>query len=369
MESTAQETKRADVAEIAVPYFMETGFSKLEKEVIDTGRCASCGACIAFCPRIEVREGVKTLVEYDPVCGMCYNHCPRTFLPTLEIEEEVFGTTRDSLADKAPDGEHRLLGVYRETYTGRATKPEIQEVAQDGGVVTSLLAYALADGIIDSVVVTDMNKNWSPHPKVVTSAEELISAAGSKYSVSPNVMGVKIAIDSGKEEIAFIGMPCQIQALRKVQTSKQPYEIGQDKIKLLVGLFCMENFKHALLIEKFVKDELGIDPADVEKFDITKGELWIYPKDGEEQAIPVKELHDYANEGCSFCSDFTAELADISVGSVGSKEGWNTVLSRSQLGEQLLQGAIDSGWIEANPMENLEPVSKLADIKKKKARE
>jgi len=64
--------------------------------------------------------------------------------------------------------------------------------------------------------------------------------------------------------------------------------------------------------------------------------------------------------------DYTAELADISVGSVGSEEGWSTVFVRTERGEEVVRGAVEKGYIEVMKMERagLESIRKLAKRKK-----
>ena len=51
----------------------------------------------------------------------------------------------------------------------------------------------------------------------------------------------------------------------------------------------------------------------------------------------------------------TAELSDISVGTVEGKEGWNTVIVRTAMGENLLKRAKKAGLIETRslPKDNL----------------
>jgi coenzyme F420 hydrogenase subunit beta len=43
---------------------------------------------------------------------------------------------------------------------------------------------------------------------------------------------------------------------------------------------------------------------------------------------------------CHFCSDYTAEFADLSFGGLGSPEGWTTVITRSKLGQEVLTDAL-----------------------------
>ncbi|MHC1567839.1 MAG: Coenzyme F420 hydrogenase/dehydrogenase, beta subunit C-terminal domain [Candidatus Syntropharchaeia archaeon] len=339
---------------IAMPTFFERGFSELKKDVIDRGLCSFCGACIAFCPRIGTSDEAPEIMEYDPLCGMCYAFCPKTFFPKEEIEEKIFGKKKRD----------RNFGIYEECVAARSKDEEILKNAQDGGVVTALIAFALENDIIDGVVATKSDEKWMPEPVVVSDKKELLSTAGTKYTLSPTITGIKKAIDDGFEKIGVIGTPCQIQAIRKIQTSEEPYQIGKEKIKLCIGLFCMESFGYDLITD-FMK-KLGVDPEKIEKFSIKKGKMWIRSKE-ETHVLSLKELEKYAKRACSFCSDFTAELADISVGSVGSPDRWSTIFVRSDLGRKLFKEAEKKGCIESKPIERLDPIKKLCEMKKERA--
>lgn len=48
--------------------------------------------------------------------------------------------------------------------------------------------------------------------------------------------------------------------------------------------------------------------------------------------MEIEELENAVRESCFFCTDFTARLADISV---GSPDGYSTVITRSKRGEEL----------------------------------
>lgn len=52
------------------------------------------------------------------------------------------------------------------------------------------------------------------------------------------------------------------------------------------------------------------------------------------------------------CMDYTAELADISVGSVGSEEGWSTVFVRTEKGEEVVESAVEKGYVEVKEIED-----------------
>ncbi len=332
---------------VRLPTFLEQGFSFLKRDVLNNRMCCLCGTCAAFCDKIEIKTSENELKpvlveEYDTICGMCYAFCPRTFLPLSEIEARIFG---EEEARKKEEGD--VLGIYRSCYAVRSKKGDIK--GQDGGAVTSLLAYALEAGIVDCAVTTTSDDQWRPIPKVAKSYEDLKQSAGTKYTIYPGVVGIKDAMEAGGEHIGFVGLPCQIQGLRKVQTSEQPYEVGKERIKLLIGLFCMENFKEGLL--DFVKAKLSLDLERVRKFDIKGKEFLVYYDKGKSYGIALDEIKPYESEGCSVCADYTAELADISVGSVGSEEGWSTVFARTKTGEEIVEGAVEKGYIEVKGIE------------------
>ena len=86
------------------------------------------------------------------------------------------------------------LGTYKEALSARSTDKKITDVSQDGGIVSALLCYALDEGIIEGAVVAGTpDEDWRPIPTVVTSADEVIAAAGTKYSMSPTLSAVKEA--------------------------------------------------------------------------------------------------------------------------------------------------------------------------------
>ncbi len=355
------EAKNEDVEEkfVRIPTYSEYGFHQLHSEVIKKNACCLCGTCIAFCEKITEKNGTPDFIEdYDTVCGMCYTFCPRTFLPLDDIEEKIFGMRRGS----ADCDEKENLGIYRGCYAVRARDEEITRRAQDGGAVTALLSCALDGGMIDCAVTTAADDEWNNRMTIARSREELIKSAGTKYVMYPGVVGIREAIEKEKcENIGFTGVPCQIQALRKIQTLDEPYEIGREKIKLLIGLFCMESFEPTLMT--FLRDSLEIDIRELRKLDIKKNELIVEEKNGRTHKISLSRIKEFARTGCLICRDFTAELADISVGSVGSPDGWSTVLPRTEIGEKLVDEASRKGYVDVREI-RIDAVNRIAKLKK-----
>lgn len=329
-------------------------FASLQVEIIKTNLCVSCGACAASCPvsHIAIVDEVPTPVGLCLSCQTCYYHCPRVSFSVEEVEKVIFGRTRR---------EDEPIGIHRSAYAARSKQRKVLRRCQDGGAVTSILANALATNSVDCAVVTGVEKErpWKPKPVVVSSFEDLVKRAGTNYCASPTLVGLASAVleyEMGK--VAMVGTPCQVRAIRKMQTSPWGHFKLSDAVKLTIGLFCMESFSynklHAYLERK------GIDLAKIDRFDIKKGQFKVSVRGKEILEVPIKELHHLVRTSCDACGDFTAEFADISVGGVGIPKGWSLVIARTEKGEDALMRAKEAGLLQLKPIEKVKPGLKSA---------
>ena len=315
-------------------------FGKLKREVIDPGICTLCGACVASCEVLEVVGGSPALKGPCTACGVCYNQCPRTI------------TTESS-----------LIGNVRDVFTAKTMLPEVK--GQDGGVVTSMLLYALEEGLIDSAVVTvkSADEPWKPVPIVAQTREDILRSAGSIYVHSLTMETLMSAIKRGSRSIGFVGPSCNIDAVHKMQNS--PYGLLHMFMRaniLKMGLFCMDTFNYEGL--KTFLGSKGIPLWAVQEMKIRKGKFSVRTEG--EHTFLLSDIDIYRNGSCTVCTDLTAEKADLSFGGVGSKEGYTTVLARTGLGLELFHDAQDRGYIKTEPLERngLEKVLRQAKAKK-----
>jgi len=358
------------------------GGSKLSRptgleRLIAEGLCTSCGACVAACPRGKLFSSsddssvVRKLGSYMSdvnclFCGLCYETCPLTHFPRDEIEEKFFGRKRK---------ESEEIGVYRGCYFARSTNKEILAAAQDGGAVTSLLAYGLRRRKVDCTVAAgaDGDGSWRPKPVIAKTIDELIGTAASKYTPCPTLASLKLAAGRYvKNRVAVAGLPCHIWAIRKTQMlseGRRPAFV--DSVEFTVGIFCHSLF-HYNRFMNFVRYQ-GIDPANVSKFTIKKGRFSVLLKEGKEildlSAIELAKEWNLDLECCLHCTDYLAEFADISVGGFGSPSGWSTIITRSDKGDLLLNEACKDGFLECVKQDDVpRGLFKLTEIKKRKAR-
>ena len=339
---------------------IDIGFQALNDLVIDKQNCVFCGSCISLCPRIGMNEKEPKLLEYDPECSTCFRYCPRTYFPTEMFERELFnGDANKSYS----------IGHYQKLVAAKSNDERVLRRAQNGGVVSSLLIHALESGLIDGVLLTDKDDKWFPKPVIARTHDEILSCVGSKYTISPTLITYREAIREFKlEKLAFVGVPCQINAVRKLQLSS-PLSEEYGKFKLIIGLYCRSNYTYDLL-KTFVQGELGIPLSTVMKFDVSNGDFYVYKKDGSIKQVPIKMTKQYIWNSCHYCKDFSAELADISVGSAGTfSNDWNSVILRTDIGEKVFNETINANKIQAsNNVDHLK-IEKIAFRKKTKITE
>ncbi|MFU2190884.1 MAG: Coenzyme F420 hydrogenase/dehydrogenase, beta subunit C-terminal domain [Methanobacterium sp.] len=162
--------------------------------------------------------------------------------------------------------------------------------------------------------------------------------------------------------VALVGTPCHIIAAEKMDHYAEV--LGRSPIDFKLGLFCMENFSH-LYLKEFLSEK-NIKIEDIDEFRVEKGYLWAYLNNGNVFKLPLSQAKSFMRKNCQVCMDYTSELADLSVGSVGSDQGWSTVIARTEKGLRALQKAENEGFIETKPFEesSLNLLTKLAKKKK-----
>ncbi|NPA62089.1 MAG: hypothetical protein GXN95_00865 [Methanococci archaeon] len=239
-----------------------------------------------------------------------------------------------------------------------SAKSKLNIEAQDGGFTTTFLGYCLEREILDAVVVVK-SKNWKPIAYLATNTVELLESPKSKYSISPNNKLLEYATEN-YDKVGLVGLPCHI--------------LGglQFDLTLKVGLFCTKNFYYDT-IKSIIKERFGVNIDEVYKMNITKGKFVVetLKREGFTKTekvvyeIPIKEIEKLCNLGCRVCTDFSAKYADVSVGSVGSEDGWNTVIVRNKMVEEIINDMVDKGLIEIKEEVDIKAVEKLEGIKKK----
>jgi len=354
-----------------------TGKEKIEPKrpkakqftTVKTYDCIRCGACMTVCSnglspalikeafdKQNVKKMMKLNADYCAGCSTCNFVCPTR----INLDHYTLG--HPLIEEEARKIEHQFLkgtkdenlGVYMDIDSAKSSID-----GQDGGVATALLVSGIEKGMFDAAIVVKRTDGYWAEAVIAENVDEIMVAKGTKYIRVPMMSKLEELIAKGKRKIALVGTACQVRAARRIQQLLL-HEYADLEL-FIIGLFCFECFGYKKLKEETAR-LLDVDLDHAEKTLIQKGK-YIVRVDGKDHSVKVEELNNAVEPGCFFCPDFTAEYSDISVGSVGSDEGYSTVIVRSDIGKKLFD-SLDL----AKGKVNKEEVTELAIFKKARAK-
>ncbi|MFZ3134757.1 Coenzyme F420 hydrogenase/dehydrogenase, beta subunit C-terminal domain [Methanothrix sp.] len=316
--------------------------------VLKDGLCTGCGTCLAVCSSnaidliLNENQGiyVPSIVSEKCInCGICLSICPGKGMDFSRSNLETSDNMHSS----------QLIGHYLKIYTGYSIDDEIRYNSSSGGIATQILLSAFNKGIIDHALVTKMNekKPLEPTSFIAKTATEIIEASKSKYCPVPlNTCLKKILKEEGK--YAVVGLPCHLHGIRNLEERNI---VLRERIILHIGLFC----HHCVSFQftKFLMDKLNINKEEIKEINY-RGKGWpgmmtIKKLDGHEIIIPMSHYWSipatylFTPRRCLFCSDATAEFADISLGDAWLKDfksdklGTSIIITRKDFSDQLIE--------------------------------
>ena len=312
--------------------------------------CLGCGACAYICPdeRVKLRdffeEGIRPVVEAGDCsgCPVCVEVCPAVRSDFVAGEE---------------------WGPIEAMWEGYASDAEIRFKGSSGGVLTAIGAYCVEvlgmGGVLH--IGQDADDPLRNRTRLSWSREELLAASGSRYSPASLCNGLGL-VEQAEAPCAVMGKPAEIAAVAKARRLRPKLN---ERIGVTLSFFCAETPSTggtaALL------DQMKVAPSSLRDLRY-RGHGWpghfAPTRKGEDEPcarMTYQEswafLQAHRPWSVQLWPDGSGELADISCGDPwyeqpdGRNPGSSLVVARTARGREIVQGAIDAGYLTLTPAE------------------
>ena len=310
-----------------------------------------------MCPYLVPFQGKVAVMDS---CSVTESRCSQ-FCPRMGVDIDLISNV---LFDVAYSGEP--LGEVREVIVARSREPEVRERAQYGGAVSTLMRVALESGLISTAVLTKL-VDGVPQGVTVSSAEEVLDCSGSSYLLCPVLEAFHKWQPGDNDKVGIVGTPCQTLALAHMRTCSLSAKSNVGRVNLVIGLFCTwalsHDFRKVLAkcapLSEIKKTDIPPPPANI--FNVCTADKCV--------SMPLDEVRPFVPDACTLCWDMTSEMTDVSVGAAEGIEGWNTVIIRTEKGQELVGTAMSKGLLETGklPKANLDHLTESARLKKRRA--
>jgi coenzyme F420 hydrogenase subunit beta len=192
---------------------------------------------------------------------------------------------------------------------------------------------------------------WSLEPiaKIASSVDEIVSGLGMQYLWTPVLSALNEAIyERGLTNLAVVGPPCVAEGAHKLMAADEgrlkPY---QDAIRVTVATFCTGVFMPHM-VNDFIERGMGIGRHEIQGLTTSavNDTLTISLRDSSQREVPLTQVRPFTRHGCASCDDYLGERSDIAIGTVGASSGYAALITRTRIGEAIVQNAVRSGLIE-----------------------
>lgn len=347
------------------------------KFIMHSDLCTRCGSCVGLSEGNIIftdREGdYRPIVVTEPsdlIADRMLLSCPG--------KEFDFKKYRQLFYHDAPEF-HVYTGPVYSINIGFASQPEVRSAGASGGIISAILIWLLKTGKIDGAVVTGMSdeKPWLTKSFIATTPEQILSAAQSKYIIT-SVNEILPEIESFNGRLAYVGLPPQVQSIRKLQAANDP---AVKNIEYIFGPF-YGNTLHFSSISSFLRSYKVKDYHQIKKLWFRYGEwpgnMRVELNDG--RIIQLPKFH--ANYLIPFhiltnsllCTDLSNEFTDISGGDAWAPvyeergRGFSMIIARSKKGQEILDAMKREGVLDLSPISINEAITMHShgyDLKKR----
>jgi coenzyme F420 hydrogenase subunit beta len=333
---------------------MNNRLLKTVEGVVSWRLCTGCGACVSACPENNIRlvdvpdQGLRPVVNRATCqkCGECIKVCPGIEVSHRSFDSEIIPELR------------KAWGPVLEVWQGYASDRQIRFNGSSGGIATALSLYCVEQEKCGGVlhIGAQLGRPLENVPVFSKSRRELLANTGSRYSPAGPCERIDW-IQEAASPCVFVGKPCDVVALRKLQAAKPELN---GKVGLAISIFCAgtpsTNGTRSIL------DALGVTEGEVKEIRY-RGCGWpgtttvkLKGSNSKVRQMSYEQswggiLSRHGQFRCRLCPDSTGEFADISCGDAWYREiepndlGWSLILARTEKGRKVVRHARQAGYI------------------------
>jgi coenzyme F420-reducing hydrogenase beta subunit len=276
----------------------------------------------------------------------------------------MFGTLFKNVLKKkwTKDNIANFIGKYENAFLSCSLDESIRLRAASGGVVTSLLAYAISNRIIDGAIVCKTrieNGKVRANFFLARNIQELKEAQGSKYVDVNFIKEALPLVENLDGKIAIVGLPCHITLLKK------KFKIDamiNSRIVFTIAIFCGHTSQTGL-IDRYISKYSPEPDSLLNHFRFRVG-LWrgksiakfennvVMEKNFSSFGI-YQNLYFFSKRKCLNCIDHFGYDADLCVGDIWSyhlknlNKKMNCIIVKSDLGKMVFSDACQKGFIQS----------------------
>ncbi|MCW5554721.1 MAG: Coenzyme F420 hydrogenase/dehydrogenase, beta subunit C-terminal domain [Verrucomicrobiae bacterium] len=330
-------------------------------DIVDWRLCLGCGVCAYICPERRVslldfvEEGIRPVVESNDCgsCRVCLEVCP-----AFENDHTEINSVPGLIEELKP-----YCGPVLEIWEGYAADSEIRHRGSSGGLLTALALYCLERQAMPGVlhIGSDPNDPLRNKTRMSKNRADLMAKTGSRYAPAAACDSLHL-IEAAAGPCVFIGQPSEVTALRKAERLRPALSA---KIGLALSFFCAGSPARRGTLE--LLKSMGVKPDEVSDVRY-RGNGWpgmfAVTLKGQSQPSHFRTyteswrfMQAYRPFSVHLCPDGTGEDADISCGDPWYREvkdgegGSSLVVVRTETGRRILRGAMEAGYVQAEPAE------------------
>ena len=299
--------------------------STIEK-IVKEGYCVGCGGC-AYVSNSQME--INEYGEYVPEVNVLKitNEKLEKVCPSLspDLNEDMLACDLFSSDNKYDE----TLGYYKKTFAAYIKEGNFRKKGTSGGTTTWIVTELLRNNLIDGVIHVKENIREDisdPFYKYGLShtENEIRLAAKTRYHVVEMNEVLSLIKDSNKR-YAFIGVPCMIKTIRRLQLIEPQLKT---KIPFTISLVCghLKSINWSLSLGWGA----GVHPKNSAKIQYrTKGKdiparAYVFRVEDKDKNIIQKDSALVAGgkfnagalmlKACEFCDDVIGETSDLTVG-------------------------------------------------------